>query len=385
MGLSSYPEIGVIHITGNPESFDDVSNWWYTTKQKMIDQGIFDKIYKSAADSAYSCGDVSVPGLRHFIFKSKANVQITCPTYDDIYAQDMHARQRLLNSYDELYNRVHSTNPESSIPQIRSIESFRSPNEISNNRDSTFTDRNSVIGSGDGFVQDSVYTATNESTKQTILASSAASTSSTQQQDEDKRSNECSEEATQIRQEEQKYDNYDAGNGRPEEQTHEQSNDNNESNDNNHAIPTSSNNQNSHDNMKDTEPTPPNRPANKSMSQQFLKATISSPANMLKATTSMMSYMPSLPQLGQRRIDQTSQTPQHHKIQQSRPRNNQRVSYFIKNEHESVLVWSTRIFELYIALPASMPHSAAVNSAQSLVKWIRKEEQSLFLGNTPTF
>ncbi|TIB69141.1 hypothetical protein E3P77_00713 [Wallemia ichthyophaga] len=377
MGFSSYPEIGVIHITGNPESFDDVSSWWYTVKQTMVDQGVFDDIYKGASDSIYSCGDVSVPGLRHFIFKSKANVQITCPTYDSIYAQDMHSRQRLLNSYDKLYNLVHSPSSESSIPKTSSGESLRSPNDNASRRDSTFADRSSIIGSGDSLIR--AGDTKNLSTEQSAIASSSASVSTTQQEDEDKNPNESSEIA-RPRQEEQNSNSHNVESKRIEKQNNEQTYESNQSDNSDHVIPTTSNLQINNDNMKDTELTLPHRVINSSISQQLLRATVLTPANMLKATTSMMSYVPSLPQLGPRRINHSPQAPQ-----QIRPRTSQRVSYFIKNEHESVLVWSTRIFELYIALPASMPHSAAVNCAQSLVKWVRKEEPSLFLGNTPTF
>lgn len=41
----------------------------------------------------YCVADLSVPGLRHFIYKSRAHVQITLPVYEEPY-DDIKERRR---------------------------------------------------------------------------------------------------------------------------------------------------------------------------------------------------------------------------------------------------------------------------------------------------
>lgn len=41
----------------------------------------------------YGVGDLAVPGLRHFMYKSRAHVQITAPRYEEPY-DDAHEQRR---------------------------------------------------------------------------------------------------------------------------------------------------------------------------------------------------------------------------------------------------------------------------------------------------
>ena len=42
----------------------------------------------------YSVSELGIPGLRHFVYKSRAHVQITYPTFEDPYDQSQ-SRKRL--------------------------------------------------------------------------------------------------------------------------------------------------------------------------------------------------------------------------------------------------------------------------------------------------
>ena len=263
------PQVGVICLSSDPQGFESISKWWNEIKFKMHQMNIFDTLYSSYNDSHYTCGDVSVPGLRHFIFKSRSNVQITSPIYDQPYENDIIARQRLLNTYDDLFNRVRSS-------------------QLSNKTN------NKITKSGNNNNGSNL----NKSPSSPQLSSA-----------------------------------------------------------NTNAQPSTSTSQKP--NLK------------QSQSKPDLKSLVRIPSNL---TSSLITLTSSA---------LTSLQPI-----QPQPTNNAmttRTSYFVRNPHESVLVWSTRLFELYIALPPSMPRSAAINSAQSLLKWIRKEERNLFLGDTSTF
>jgi len=58
---------------------------------------------------------------------------------------------------------------------------------------------------------------------------------------------------------------------------------------------------------------------------------------------------------------------------------------YIRTEKESVMGWITQPFELYIALSHWLPKSAAVNAANAVARWVKKEEARLFLRNAPVF
>ncbi|KAF9534492.1 trafficking protein Mon1-domain-containing protein [Crepidotus variabilis] len=58
---------------------------------------------------------------------------------------------------------------------------------------------------------------------------------------------------------------------------------------------------------------------------------------------------------------------------------------YIKTDNESVMGWITQPFELYIALSPLLPKSAAVGAANSVARWVKKEEGRLFLKDAPVF
>jgi len=53
---------------------------------------------------------------------------------------------------------------------------------------------------------------------------------------------------------------------------------------------------------------------------------------------------------------------------------------FCADEHYSQI---TQPFELYITLPPSLPKTAAINAANSVARWVKKEEHRLFLKDAP--
>ena len=56
-------------------------------------------------------GDVAIPDLRHFLYKSRSTAQCTCPEYEAPYAA-ADEQQRVRGLYQYLHQRIHSnTNP----------------------------------------------------------------------------------------------------------------------------------------------------------------------------------------------------------------------------------------------------------------------------------
>jgi vacuolar fusion protein MON1 len=55
--------------------------------QKLIDDNIVAGISKSIHTGSvrYSVSELGIPGLRHFVYKSRLHVQVTVPVYEDPY------------------------------------------------------------------------------------------------------------------------------------------------------------------------------------------------------------------------------------------------------------------------------------------------------------
>ncbi|KAJ3823056.1 trafficking protein Mon1-domain-containing protein [Lentinula raphanica] len=58
---------------------------------------------------------------------------------------------------------------------------------------------------------------------------------------------------------------------------------------------------------------------------------------------------------------------------------------YLKTDTEAVLGWMTQPFEIYLTLSPLLPKSAAVGAANAVARWVKKEENKLFLKDAPVF
>ena len=54
-------------------------------------------------------------------------------------------------------------------------------------------------------------------------------------------------------------------------------------------------------------------------------------------------------------------------------------------ESESVLGWTTQSFELYAAFPPTLSKLRIITAVNKLLRWVKKEEERLFILTAPTF
>ncbi|CAO3609153.1 unnamed protein product [Cunninghamella blakesleeana] len=59
--------------------------------------------------------------------------------------------------------------------------------------------------------------------------------------------------------------------------------------------------------------------------------------------------------------------------------------YFHRGENEVLLGWITSTFELYVIYDIDTPKSAIVSHSNQLLRWIKKNEDNLFILNSPVF
>ncbi|KAK4054502.1 Vacuolar fusion protein mon1 [Microbotryomycetes sp. JL201] len=98
---------GVVLIGAERDKFDGVKAWAEDIKRKLKDEGLLHKLEKHKAAQTYSLAELAVPGLRHFLYKSKVHVQITQPAYEGDYEVDGDNRRRLITLYQIVHESLH--------------------------------------------------------------------------------------------------------------------------------------------------------------------------------------------------------------------------------------------------------------------------------------
>ncbi|KAI9366215.1 vacuolar fusion protein MON1 [Pilaira anomala] len=59
--------------------------------------------------------------------------------------------------------------------------------------------------------------------------------------------------------------------------------------------------------------------------------------------------------------------------------------YYVNSDQEILLGWITSSFELYVVFPSNTPKPLIISSSNQLLRWIKKNEENLFILNSPVF
>ena len=116
-------DIAILLISANKESFYDLRKMRDTLVEELEANGSM-AIVKSAVRRGRATATDIVPGtvLRHFLYKSRANVQFTMPSYEPSFPTLL-ARRRLLSLYHALHASVHAKNAHLKVHHCISRES----------------------------------------------------------------------------------------------------------------------------------------------------------------------------------------------------------------------------------------------------------------------
>ena len=116
-------EIAILLISANKESFYDLRSMKDSLIDELDENGSM-KIIKAAVRRGRSTATDIVPGtvLRHFLYKSRANVQFTMPSYEPHFTTLL-ARRRLLSLYHTLHASMHAKNAHLKVHHCISRES----------------------------------------------------------------------------------------------------------------------------------------------------------------------------------------------------------------------------------------------------------------------
>ncbi len=101
------PSIALVLISASGD-FDSVRAWSGHTIDQLESSSTIDALLEAAQTAEYTLDDLQVPGLRHFIYKSRANVQVTMPHYDFENGGSESEFQRIFSLYRTAFDAIHA-------------------------------------------------------------------------------------------------------------------------------------------------------------------------------------------------------------------------------------------------------------------------------------
>ncbi|KAH8104565.1 trafficking protein Mon1-domain-containing protein [Cristinia sonorae] len=115
------PEFGLVCVSGQAD-FEAVRSWCTSVTEKLEREGLLkamtDAMHKGK--TTYTVSDLSIPGLRHFVYKSRPHVQVTMPEYDEPY-NDNNEKRRLITLYQILHDNIHAKSGQESTLKLQYI------------------------------------------------------------------------------------------------------------------------------------------------------------------------------------------------------------------------------------------------------------------------
>ncbi|KAG1885013.1 DUF254-domain-containing protein [Suillus subluteus] len=100
--------IGLVCISGGGE-FETVRAWCDIVTQKLNDDGSLDTLARAvdSGKTSYFASQLGIPGLRHFVYKSRSHVQITLPAFEEPY-DTLDAKRRIVTLYQIVHDAIHA-------------------------------------------------------------------------------------------------------------------------------------------------------------------------------------------------------------------------------------------------------------------------------------
>lgn len=98
-------------VSANAE-FDTIRGWCDAAKQKMVSDGSLKALMDAVESADYTVAELGIPGLRHFVYKARAQVQVTFPVFEDPY-DGVAEQRRLVTLYQILHDAIHAKSGQS--------------------------------------------------------------------------------------------------------------------------------------------------------------------------------------------------------------------------------------------------------------------------------
>ncbi|KIY72503.1 DUF254-domain-containing protein [Cylindrobasidium torrendii FP15055 ss-10] len=99
---------------------DTIRTWCDGVKQKLVVDGSLKALIDAVNESDYTVGELGIPGLRHFVYKARLQVQVTFPVFEDPY-DDETEKRRLVTLYQILHDGIHAKSGQSEPLKLQYI------------------------------------------------------------------------------------------------------------------------------------------------------------------------------------------------------------------------------------------------------------------------
>ncbi|KAG7088288.1 hypothetical protein E1B28_012300 [Marasmius oreades] len=98
----------LVCISGGGE-FEAIRGWCDQATQRLKSEGLLSILYDTvrSGKANYTVAELRIPGLRHFVYKSRPQVQVTFPIFEDPY-DNIDEQRRITTLYQILYDAVHA-------------------------------------------------------------------------------------------------------------------------------------------------------------------------------------------------------------------------------------------------------------------------------------
>ncbi|KAF7314479.1 hypothetical protein MKEN_00920900 [Mycena kentingensis (nom. inval.)] len=109
---------------GSGGDFETIRNWCDLVTDKLEKGGTLDVIVNAfrGGQTEYSVSELGIPGLRHFLYKSRAQVQVTMPAWEEPY-DSVDERRRLTTLYQIIYDAIHAKSGQEATLKLQYIRS----------------------------------------------------------------------------------------------------------------------------------------------------------------------------------------------------------------------------------------------------------------------
>lgn len=88
------PGLALVCVSGGGGTdFETVRTWCENALTTLQTSGLMSSLVKSSNGNEYDVGMLGIPGLRHFVYKSRAHVQVTHPVWGERYALEADRRR----------------------------------------------------------------------------------------------------------------------------------------------------------------------------------------------------------------------------------------------------------------------------------------------------
>ncbi|EKM56680.1 uncharacterized protein PHACADRAFT_91851, partial [Phanerochaete carnosa HHB-10118-sp] len=117
--------IGLVCVSGLAD-FEAVRGWCATASETLEREHLLGALVSAIGGGAteYSVGDLAIPGLRHFLYKSRGAVQVTTPRFEEPYDAPP-GRRRLVTLYQTLHDAMHAKSGQDGTLKMQYIRTER--------------------------------------------------------------------------------------------------------------------------------------------------------------------------------------------------------------------------------------------------------------------